>query len=177
MSDDDVLIRNLGKSLDIRQHATVSIYQNTKMLLELYPKVYWRLETQLDELDAECLDVGNKHLKAALDELSCLVGDIGSLHLQNRMCSLLRSRSILQLVDKALVMLKEYPNHGATYFSILEMAYLSQFPLSEGEIITILDKSRSTYYKLKKEAIQSLGVILWGFIIPEVQSKMACGIA
>jgi hypothetical protein len=42
---------------------------------------------------------------------------------------------------------------------------------SESEILESMNISRSTFFREKKKAVTLLGVILWGFVIPDIKKS------
>jgi hypothetical protein len=65
-------------------------------------------------------------------------------------------------------MLKNYPDNGERLFEILQNSYSinKKEKVKEDELLSILNISRTTLYREKRRAIEMLGVILWGFVIP-----------
>ncbi len=39
--------------------------------------------------------------------------------------------------------------------------------MKEDELLSVLNISRTTLYREKRRAIEMLGVVLWGFILPD----------
>ena len=64
--------------------------------------------------------------------------------------------------------LKKYPEVGELYYSILRYSYLEKEKYKENYILEHLAISRSTYFRVKKEAINLLSTIIWGYEIPKV---------
>ena len=75
---------------------------------------------------------------------------------------------IIAIVNNAMVKLKTYPRNGKLYYKILTNTYFVTNKYSESQLLEILDISRTTYYRQKKKAICLFGVILWGYVIPDV---------
>ena len=91
--------------------------------------------------------------------------------IESRLQSIEDSKSILELIDRALVLLKNYPNDGEKYYEILSKSYLVFVKYSESEILESMNISRSTFFRDKKKAVTLLGVILWGFVIPDIKKS------
>ena len=161
-------IHNLSVELDLHRHCSDKIYHNATVLLRMYRDVKWRLSQSLCEIDDECLGVSGLSLKEALGELLDMDTDLDKLRLTDRLQSLEVSRQITEIIDKALAMLKAYPNGGERYFDIINKTYLLKYNYSESEMLDALNISRSAYYKQKKKAVSVFGVILWGFMIPNL---------
>lgn len=158
----------INKELDLKGYRGKKVYHNSKLLLQMYSKVLWRIEHSLDEMEDECLETKSIHLLEAVENLMCMESEFDGLKLEERLYSLEESRKILELVNRALIMLKAYPENGEMYFDMLNKMYILNERYTEDRMLQYLDISRTTFYKEKKLAIHMLGVILWGFIIPEL---------
>lgn len=74
---------------------------------------------------------------------------------------------ILNMIRKAALRIKDYPNDGALYYDIIDLTYLGCFKYPQEAVLEMLDLERSTYFRKKKEAITLIGYILFGRIVPE----------
>ena len=87
--------------------------------------------------------------------------------------SIERSYQMLKLVDSAVALLRSKHKHGETYYWILYYSFLSpQEHKNAEEIINLLrahitDISYRTYYRRRKDAIEALSSILWGYTSKE----------
>lgn len=142
------------------------VYHKAKLLLQIYRDVIWSIEDRVCEIEEEYFELGSNRLKDALDFLNDYDININKRTLEERVSSIFKSKWLIEMVDKALIKIKKYPNHGEVYFDILYNQYISEFKHSEAEIISKLHCERTTFYKKKKEAINLMGVVLWGYIIP-----------
>ncbi|MCX7748262.1 MAG: hypothetical protein N2645_15450 [Clostridia bacterium] len=162
----------LSRELHLKSYKGKNIYHNTKLLLQLYNKVLWRMEYSLNEMNTECFYLNKTNLADAIGSLLDMKTDLDRLNLESRLESLDVSRVILELINKALVLLKSYPDKGERYFDILNKMYIIKCRFSENEMLEYLNIGRTTFYKDKKDAIHMLGVILWGFLIPDLKSGL-----
>ena len=167
---------SLSRELDLKGYQGKNIYHNTKLLLQLYSKVFWRIEHSLKEMDSECLYLNRNNLAEAIGSLLDMNTDLDRLNLESRLESLDVSRIILELINKALMLLRTYPEKGEQCFDILNKMYIISSPYSENDLLEYLNIGRTTLYKEKKEAIHMLGVILWGFVIPDLNEKQEKGL-
>ncbi len=125
----------------------------------------------MKEMDTECFYLNRNSLAEAIGSLLDMNTDLDRLNLESRLESLDVSRVILELINKALILLRTYPEKGERCFDILNKMYIINYRYSENEMLEYLNIGRTTFYKEKKEAIHMLGVILWGFIIPDLNDK------
>ncbi|MDO4755786.1 MAG: hypothetical protein Q4A54_05545 [Parabacteroides sp.] len=145
------------------------IFHNTKLLLEHYRDVVWSLEVAVFQTNTNFRAEFGTSLEDFLD-LSYLAGlDIQESDVSSRIRSMNKSRNILRIIDSAVAMLREKHKNGEIYYWVLYYTYLS--PQELGNVEEIIEKLKPyikdcvdrTYYRKKKEAIQQLGVLLWGY--------------
>lgn len=146
-------------------------YHNTSLLLKLYSKVKWRMGNSIIDLDEECNKSYGSSIFETIDMLVDVDPRVNKTRLESRLQSIENSKSILVLIDRALVILKKYPIEGDKYFEILHKRYLDFAQYSESEILESINISRSTYFRDKKKAINLLSVVLWGFVIPDIKKS------
>ena len=119
------------------------LYHDTWMLLRKYRDVVWSLELSVQQVRRQ------------------FQIEFGS--------SIERSYKMLKLIENAVNLLRSKHKFGETYYWILYYTYLSpqQYKNTE-EIIELLqphiqDISYRTYFRKRKEAIESLSSVLWGY--------------
>lgn len=140
-----------------------------KLLLNCYRRVCWDTTGRCEPFDEDPGCCRDGDLLEALDYLLQFDPDAGSEIFENTIHSLFESRWMIDLVDHAMVRVKEFPDQGDTYFEILSKCYLTRFKYSEREILEILNLERSRYYDRKKEAMMVFGISLWGKEIPKLK--------
>lgn len=80
---------------------------------------------------------------------------------------------MLTLLENAVNLLRTRHKRGEVYYWILYYTYLSPQKLKNVEEIIeslrpyVRDISFSTYYRLRKEAVEALSAVLWGFTAKE----------
>ena len=142
------------------------VYYKAKLLLKIYRDVIWSIEDRIAEIEEEYYELSSNKLKEALDYLEDYDTNINKKNLEENLCCILKSKSIIEIIDKSLVKIKSYPDYGEMYFNILYKQYIAKYKHSEKEIIYHLNCERTTFYKRKKEAIKLMGIVLWGYVIP-----------
>lgn len=145
------------------------LLHQTKLLLTLYRQVVWSVERDLYEIDVTANDFGSRRIQDLVNYLSFdFEDDINKNAIEDRLKSLADTRDLIIVIDKALCRLKTYPLHGELYFDIINRKYIIMYQYSDQELMASLNLERTTFYKRKKEAINLLGTILWGYILPEM---------
>lgn len=141
-------------------------YKKTNILLRLYRKINWCLDRRFDELNEITYEkcFGDKE---TLSYLLNFAPDSELAVFRKRAVTAMQNKVLIELIDKAVTKMKDYPVHGETYYSIFDLKYFNRGNYSELDILDILDMERSTFYRKKKEATYLLGYILFGFIMPD----------
>ena len=138
-----------------------NLYKRARLLLSSYGSLCWsrldRNESAKDPFtDEEAL---NTHLAFAyLKEFS----DAESKRdFVTRIAKLMDVRLLQEIVNHALIRVKEFPVFGEIHFEILSKCYLSSVEYREDDILFAMDIERSRYYDRKKEAIMLFGIVFW----------------
>jgi hypothetical protein len=144
-------------------------YHKTKLLLKIYRDVVWSIEDRVAELEVEYYEMGSNSLVEALDYLDEYDPNINRKKLEDELGSVFKSKLLIEIVDKALLKVKKYPDYGDVYFEIIYKQYIQKNKYPEKHIIQVLNFERTTFYKRKKEAINTMGIVLWGYVLPELR--------
>ena len=149
------------------------LYHNTELLLKKYRDVVWSIEVSAMqaeisfELEMDC------KLDEFLEMSYAAGADLSGTQIQEQMRTMERNKKMLKMIDKALDILRRKQNGGEDYYWILYYTYISEKPSRRIEdIIRRVEEktdvlSWKRYYKLKRDAIEILGTILWGFATKE----------
>ena len=144
-------------------------YHKTKLLLEIYRTVVWRLESVIHEINETADDYGGRRISELMDFLEFELEDYecgkDKKALEDRLMSISETKQIIECVDKAVAFLKTHPKHGNEYHEIITSCYINRCRMKDEQIWTRMNISEKTYYRHKRKAIEELGVALWGFII------------
>jgi len=163
----------IRQALDIHNRAkNTQYYHNAKELLKIYRDVLWQLQNQIHDSEIESLDLGYGHVHQALDLLADIDDDQGLIRLRDQCESMLFTRALILLTDRALFALKQYPGDGEKYFELINRMYIQKCPDSECKLLEAMNISRRTLYREKKKALSMFGVIVWGLMLPGILSGM-----
>lgn len=81
-------------------------------------------------------------------------------------------KMLVNIIDRALLRLKRYPDRGELYYEILTKQFIYRFNSTEKELLEELNIERSVFYDRKREAIYLFSVCLFGYSIPEVLEEL-----
>lgn len=146
------------------------VVHQAKLLLTHYRHVVWSVERDLYDLDITANNFGSRRIQDLIDYLAFdFDGEVDKIKVGDHLKSIADTSDLVILVDKAMCRLKTYPGQGELYFSIINRKYIIKYEYTDHELMETLDIERTTYYKRKKEAINLLGTILWGYVLPEMR--------
>jgi hypothetical protein len=97
---------------------------------------------------------------------------MGNLKIERRLETIQRSRNLLALVNDAISALRTKPGDGATMYDVLYFTFLSLQKLTLVQILDELNFSQRHYYRLRKQAVNLLSILLWASPIVEVDCWM-----
>lgn len=150
------------------------VFHKAKLLLKLYKDVVWRLEETIYDVDAQAYELGGRRISELMEFLSYeFQGDMDKRQVEQRLMNIEETKVLIDIIDKALIKLKAYPEYGELYFEIITKQYIYKKRYTEREMLEIINVERTMFYKRKKEAINLMGVILWGYILPPLQEYWA----
>lgn len=144
-------------------------YHNTWLLLKKYRDVTWSVEVSVMQSKSEFKQVFGATVEDFLESVYDAGIELTGSHLEDRTQGIERSYKMLQLLDSAIDMMRTKHKAGETYYWILYYTYLSPQELQNADEIVealrpyIRDISYRTYYRKRKEAINVLSSLLWGY--------------
>ena len=122
-----------------------NLYERSKLLLSIYRNVCW----------------------TACDRASLLREEAEYCYGRE-----FQTKWLVELVDSAMIKMRDFPYSPQLYFDIVFKCYLSRFRYTESELLETLRMERSTYYDRKKEAIKIFGLSLWGVALPQIRQAL-----
>lgn len=160
-------ITNMCKSKSIDEK---EIYEKAKLLLEIYRDVCWdtaEFANQVRESMSWELEYCSHDLSSALMYLEEFAPTEQKDRFTKKIQNLFEVKWMIEIVDSAMVKVKDFPLNGDLYFDILSMNYLSSFSYTEADMLDALSIERSQFYRRKREAIKVFGLSIWGGQIEE----------
>ena len=154
----------------IVKHVTENpMYHDTWKLLKKYRDVVWSLEISVQHVRAKFEIEYGTSIEDFLDSTYLAGADLAGSDIEHHAKCIERSHKMLKLLDSAVELLRTRHKNGETYYWLLYYSFLSPQQLkSTEEIIETLrphirDISLRTYYRKRREAINTLGSVLWGY--------------
>jgi len=145
------------------------LFHDTWKLLRKYRDVVWSLEMSVQHLKKSFEIEFGSSVDEFLDSIYLAGLEFNDTKIEYHAKCIERSNKMLKMLETAIEILRSKHKFGESYYWVLYFTYLSPQELSSvHEVIdTLLPHVRNisyrTYYRLRKEAIEALGSILWGY--------------
>ena len=141
-----------------RQMATLGFdsqlaYHRVKLILKIYRDVVWVLSERVEELHEYAWELGAQDADTGLIYLQSFAPDMDLQEFEERVCCVMENRMLVDVIDRALLRLKRYPDRGELYYEILTKQFIHRFNSTEKELLDELNMERSVFYDRKREAI------------------------
>ena len=144
-------------------------YHDTWTLLRKYRDVVWSLEVSVRQVRNRFrIDYG-KTIEDFLESVYLAGADLSGTELEHQAKCIEQSHKMLCLVDSAVDLMRAKHKNGEEFYWLLYYSYLSPQELQNVEEIIdqlrphIRDISTRTYYRKRKEAVEVLSSVLWGY--------------
>ena len=166
---DTQVLNNIHMLCRLQQIDEKILCYRSKLILSIYRDVCWSTAGRANETSNRVMSVCSSDLDDALIYLETFAPDEQKERFEKNILTLFETRWMIELVDNAMLQVRNYPYRGDMYCEILTKCYLSCFKYKEAEMLEIFHLERSTYYDRKKEAILLFGLSLWGNAIPKLK--------
>ena len=154
------------------------LYHDTWTLLRKYRDVVWSLELSVRRVQKKFEVEYGKSIEDFLESIYLAGVDFKESGIEQHAQCIEHSYQMLQLVDSAVELLRTKHKHGETYYWILYYSFLSPQEYKNAEEIVnllrahITDISYRTYYRRRKDAIEALSSILWGYTSKDASAML-----
>ena len=142
---------------------------DTWLLLRKYRDVVWGLELSVQQVKRRFqMEIGSS-IEDFLDSIYLAGVDFTDNGIEEQARSIEKSYQMLKLLENSVNIMRNKHKHGETYYWLLYYSYLSpQQYRNIDEIIEMLrphitDISQRTFFRRRKDAINALSSILWGY--------------
>ena len=148
-------------------------FHNTWRLLKQYRDVVWSMEVSVTQLKNEFQVEFGSSIEEFLDSVYLAGADLSGTELEQHARSIERSNKMLTLLRNAVEIMRSRHKFGEVYYWVLYYSFLSPQELRNVE--EIIDQLRPhiryisfrTYYRRRREAVETLSSILWGYTAQE----------
>lgn len=144
-------------------------FHDTWLLLRKYRDVVWGLELSVQQVKRRFqMEIGSS-IEDFLDSIYLAGVDFTDNGIEEQARSIEKSYQMLKLLENSVNIMRNKHKHGETYYWLLYYSYLSpQQYRNIDEIIEMLrphitDISQRTFFRRRKDAINALSSILWGY--------------
>lgn len=161
-----------------REISETEVYDRAKKLLESYRDVCWET-SEYANLVREDLTYEYGYASSDLDTALLYLENFAPDEQKEKFAAKIRAlfsvKWMVEIVDSAIIKVREFPLNGELYAHILSMYYLGKFQYTEAEMMEELNLERSSYYRRKKEAVIVFGLAIWGGSIDDLRQIMLGG--
>lgn len=157
----------------VKTPAEDSRYHDTWRLLKKYRDVVWSMELSVQQVKKEFEIEFGSSIDDFLESIYLAGADLGGTRVESHAQCIERSYQMLTLVNHAVELMRTRHKNGEAYYWLLYYTYLSPQQLHNvDEVIEQLrphihDISFRTYYRRRREAIEVLSSVLWGYTAQE----------
>lgn len=144
-------------------------YHDTLLLLRKYRDVVWGLELSVHQVKRRFQMEFGSSIEDFLESIYLAGVDFSDNGIEEQARSIEKSYQMLKLLENSINIMRNKHKHGEKYYWLLYYSYLSpQQYQSVDEIIEMLrphisDISQRTFFRRRKDAIEALSSILWGY--------------
>lgn len=144
-------------------------YHDTLLLLQKYRDVVWGLEISVQQVKRRFqMEIGSS-LEDFLESIYIAGVDFTDNDIKEQARSIEKSYQMLKILESSINIMRNKHKHGESYYWLLYYSYLSpQQYRNVDEIIEMVqphisDISQRTFFRRRKNAIDVLSSILWGY--------------
>ena len=144
-------------------------YHDTLLLLRKYRDVVWGLELSVQQVKRRFQMEFGSSIEDFLESIYLAGVDFSDNGIEEQARSIEKSYQMLKLLENSINIMRNKHKHGEKYYWLLYYSYLSpQQYQSVDEIIEMVrshisDISQRTFFRRRKDAIEALSSILWGY--------------
>lgn len=159
-------MKEKNEAIDITEN---SLYHDTWKLLKKYRDVVWSLELSVQQVRSKFEIEYGSSVEEFLESIYLAGADLSGSNIEHHAECIERSHQMLKLLDTAIDLLRSKHKNGESYYWLLYYSFLS--PQQQRNVEEIIEKLRPhirdisfrTYYRKRREAIDALSSVLWGY--------------
>ena len=129
----------------------------------------WSLELSVQQVRSKFEIEYGSSVEEFLESIYLAGADLSGSNIEHHAECIERSHQMLKLLDTAIDLLRSKHKNGESYYWLLYYSFLS--PQQQRNVEEIIEKLRPhirdisfrTYYRKRREAIDALSSVLWGY--------------
>ena len=171
MTDRDYAIKSMKEiTFQMASHAQDYLevtmerhYTDIKELMTSYQKLILENQIVLEELDMECQEKINEDMAYALSYLSIYNNQLNVPKMHREMNNLMIIYGLSDMIYRGMTLVKFYAPNGVMLSEILHSCFCSHYNKTDVEVQQELGVGRTSFYKMKKQALGYLGFYFYPF--------------
>ena len=179
MTDRDYAIKSMKEiTFQMASHAQdyleVTIerhYTDIKELMTSYQKLILENQIVLEELDMECQEKINEDMAYVLSYLSIYNNQLNVPKMHREMNNLMIIYGLSDMIYRGMTLVKFYAPNGVMLSEILHSCFCSHYNKTDVEVQQELGIGRTSFYKMKKQALGYLGFYFYEIVVPQAKDK------
>ena len=166
------MVRELERLYESHKLPFLPTKLKAKAVLSIYRNVVWSVKNTAQCLVCEQEVTYGSDLGNALSYLENFAPDRVLDDFEARVRYLFETKWLIDIIDRALDRIREYPVYGECYHTILKCSYLSCEKYSNEDIMRKVALGKTAFYERKSEAIAIMGIALWGYALPALLKEI-----
>lgn len=179
MTDRDYAIKSMKEiTFQMASHAQDYLevtmdrhYDDMKELMTNYQKLILENKLVLEELEMECQEKINEDMAYALSYLDVYGRQLNVAKLKHEMNNLMVIYGLSDMVYRGITLVKYYAQEGVTLSEILHSCFCSHYKKTDVEVQQELGIGRTSFYKMKKQALRYMGFYFYEIVVPQAKNK------
>ena len=160
-------LRSYLDKLSIVDAVTKEELDDTITLLNLYAPLVRQSLRRMDEYTAECFEARRQSVTDFINLAIDYDHDSDRKRIADRLAMTGHSMQLLDLLEEALMLVRDDPRHDQIYYKILNARYFDCYCKSNEDAFLHIGISSATYYRHIKEAQKFFAAMLWHIVIPD----------
>ena len=179
MTDRDYAIKSMKEiTFQMASHAQDYLegtierhYTDIKELMTSYQKLILENQIVLEELDMECQEKINEDMAYVLSYLSIYNNQLNVPKMHREMNNLMIIYGLSDMIYRGMTLVKFYAPNGVMLSEILHSCFCSHYNKTDVEVQQELGIGRTSFYKMKKQALGYLGFYFYEIVVPQAKDK------
>lgn len=155
-------------SLNVMNSIDDEDVENTITLLKLYAPMVRQSSRRLDEYSMECFEGRRQSISDFINLAIDYDHDADRKRIADRLASMGHSLQLLEILEDALMLVKDDVRYGGIYYRILSARYFNVYCKSNEDAFLQAGISSSTYYRHIRNAQRFYAAMLWCIVIPDL---------